>query len=116
MPFIVFEVSSGHRRGRLRQVPIGCGVCDTIVVDGYHIHASVTDEAFQSNKKWGKKMNILELRKTLAVLLLSFMVATILPACSSSEEEAPPPESQSAQDEVCDEMDAGAENCDDIIQ
>ena len=35
-------------------------------------------------------MNIFDLcRKTIAVLLLAFMVSTILPACSSDSEEAP---------------------------
>jgi len=32
------------------------------------------------------------LRKSIVVLMLSFMAMAILPACSSSEESAPPPE------------------------
>jgi hypothetical protein len=44
------------------------------------------------------------------VLAMMAMSMAVLPACSSSEEE-----SSSTQDEICDEADAGAENCDDLI-
>ena len=44
-------------------------------------------------------------RKSIAALLLAFMASAMLPACSSDEEEA--------QDEICDEMDAGMEECPD---
>jgi hypothetical protein len=54
-------------------------------------------------------MKTLELRKILAVLMLSLIAAMILPACSSTAEEE-------AEDEVCDEMDAGAQDCDDLIR
>ena len=38
-------------------------------------------------------MKLLELlKKSVFVLMLSFMAMAILPACSSSEESAPPPE------------------------
>ena len=45
-------------------------------------------------------------KKTLAALLLAFLMSAMLPACSSSEEEE-----QSTKDEVCDEADAGSNDC-----
>ena len=51
-------------------------------------------------------MTMFELRKNaLAALLLAFIASAMLPACSSDEEEA--------QDEVCDELDAGMTECPD---
>jgi len=47
-------------------------------------------------------MKLLELlKKSVFVLMLSFMAMAILPACSSSEESAPPPEESSSSGSGC---------------
>ena len=71
---------------------------DTTGVGNKKNLSGVANNEFQSKVTYrGKKtMKIFEiLRKSVFVLMLSFMVTAILPACSSSEEEAPAESSSS---------------------
>lgn len=54
-------------------------------------------------------MSLSRFRALLAALMLAFTMSVTFSACSSSEEES----SSSAQDEICDEADAGTQGCPD---
>jgi hypothetical protein len=48
-------------------------------------------------------------KKSIAAVLLAFMASAMLPACSSDEEEAA--DTGPTKDEICDEVDAGTQDC-----
>ena len=72
----------------------------------------MANNGFQSKVIYGGKrtLKIFELlRKSVFVLMLSFMAMAILPACSSSEESAPPPEESSSSGSGCGDPDLCAD-------